>query len=775
MSDADAPEVPHEQEASTSPALNNIPQTDPVAFRFLSDAGVDHTVRQNLSFTPQLGAQSDPPGIIPIAELTDSNVEATTLLTEELDSSGTNVQPYGMYHGLLPTRATALGSGIMLSQGARLQLMIHQNPTSDPVTNNVSSSENNIATRGHQPLQSGNASDVDNVSTPNNQMYQTSDDVSTADSSLNANHQQPPDIPPSNPSDQQQQEYNRRREEQRQLLLAAAQRRAAMTAASMQHSSDSTQPLGDAESQPSATPTLSLSGATREDPPPSSVGTPIFATLQERDLQQSNISNLMLPSIVTQPMPSPLMQQTVGLRSNRGTESITIEQNLQGEQRQQGIPSSSENTTNTTNNVESGRNSERMSIREGISILHNIAGRSPQVLMSQQRGTPHRTIRIPPGARQFTVPVGIGTHIHIQGSIANNPVQDMTNNPNTIPRVPLTPLEAQAIPYVRPNDVTENMEGGGSDAEDDQYDKYRCTICYEFLANPSSCGKCSSRFCYACLVRVATTNNSTTVAAVPPNLNQVSKCPGCRTLLMVEGIVRDTALQEELRAANLQVLCGYPGCGQRLPAASVKEHELTCEYTPLRCKNSTLGCTWNGVRKNLAHHLSHHCPLERVAGLVEQFRQNRADHQSAILALQRGQSMSSQLTQVNSDLVRRLLPSPTNIFDLVNLAYTASCTTPYFLYSSDVWRSFLGPPGAAESRAMLSNLLYLLPTIFNVCRVRAGNLMSSGFSSMNLTSLSFRPQLEDTDYCSHWAQIKIFKLGRLVWSWEPYQLLLSSF
>ena len=61
------PEVPpHEQETSTSLALNNNPQTDPVAFRFLSEARVEATLSQNLPSTTQLGAQSDPPGIIPI-------------------------------------------------------------------------------------------------------------------------------------------------------------------------------------------------------------------------------------------------------------------------------------------------------------------------------------------------------------------------------------------------------------------------------------------------------------------------------------------------------------------------------------------------------------------------------------------------------------------------------------------------------------------------------------------------------------------------------------
>jgi hypothetical protein len=229
--------------------------------------------------------------------------------------------------------------------------------------------------------------------------------------------------------------------------------------------------------------------------------------------------------------------------------------------------------------------------------------------------------------------------------------------------------------------------------------------------DPSSCGKCSSRFCHACLLRVATTRSS--------NNSTFSKCPACRAILSVEDIVRDDALREELKAANLQVLCSYRGCNQRLPSASMKEHEQSCGYMPMRCKNATMGCPWKGVRKDLAHHLSQHCALEQVAGFVDQYRQTRADHQAAIIALQRSQTMNTQLTEVNSGLMRRALPSPTNIFDVLNLVYTSSCTTSYFLFTSDIWRLFLVQQGAQESRAMVCNVLYMLPTILNVSRVSA--------------------------------------------------------
>jgi hypothetical protein len=326
---------------------------------------------------------------------------------------------------------------------------------------------------------------------------------------------------------------------------------------------------------------------------------------------------------------------------------------------------------------------------EGVTIIR---GQNGEQHFVQQRGG-RTSIRIPPGARQIRIPAAAQQAAAVNGN--------QGNNPNVITRVPIPQLVAQAIP------TSSRDPAQPEDADDEALDKYRCNVCYEFFASPSSCGKCSSRFCHGCLLRVAnTTVNGAT-----------SKCPACRALLTADGIVLDTALSGEMKEANLQVLCSYRGCNQRLAAAAMKEHELSCEFTPMRCRNSTMGCPWHGHRKDLRHHLMAHCHVERVAGVVDQFRHTRADHESAIVQLQRSQTMSNQMVEVNAGLMRRALPSPTNIFDLINLIYTVSCTTAYFLYTADIWRLFLVQQGAQESRAAVANLLYMAPTVFNVCRV----------------------------------------------------------
>jgi hypothetical protein len=394
----------------------------------------------------------------------------------------------------------------------------------------------------------------------------------------------------------------------------------------------------------------------------------------------------------------------------------------------------------------------------GLTIIRNSDG-GQQVLMPQQVGAVHRTVRVPPGARHITIPVGAGNHIRIQGA-GTQP--HANNNPNVIPRVAIPRLMAQAILNSSRGVADEK------DDEDDQHDKYRCTICYEFFADPSSCGKCASRFCHACLARVANTRSSSNPTS--------SKCPACRTVLTADDIVRDDALREELKAANLQVLCSFRGCNQRLAAATMKEHEQSCEFTPMRCKNATMGCSWKGVRKGLDHHLSSHCHVERVGGFVDQFRHSRADHQAAMISLQRNQTMSNQLSEINAGLMRRALPSPSNIFDLINLTYTASCTPAYFFFTADIWRMFLVQQGAQESRAAVCNLLYLLPTIFNVCRVSSFEVMlfNAFFSSVahnGSNGCCFRLLLAATGYCSRSIWSKTSKCLRITWNLVCFPLL----
>lgn len=378
--------------------------------------------------------------------------------------------------------------------------------------------------------------------------------------------------------------------------------------------------------------------------------------------------------------------------SNESTDSVRTE-----DDNQEQLPSNENGVPELTIRNIDGNTFVQTVHGRNVTIANNGQARQQQRVNPQITQPPQgpRIIRlppgsIPPGTRQIRIPPEIG-NVRIAG--VTSPMHGQ--NPNSVPRVNIPKLVPQPIP---------NKTRPTTSKEDDELEeKYHCPICCDFLNLPSSCGNCSSRFCNQCLRRVADSPLKS------------SKCPACRSPLSAESIVQDEELIREMEQADIHVTC--PDCGKRLKAALAKEHETSCEYTMMRCKNASVGCSWRGIRKNLNHHLAAHCHVERIAGLVDQFRHTKADQESAIIALQQRQFMTNQMVDLNTSWTRKSLPSPGNIFDLLNLTYTASCTPAHFLITADRWSPFLANNGAQESRAALCNILYMLPTIFNLCRV----------------------------------------------------------
>lgn len=456
----------------------------------------------------------------------------------------------------------------------------------------------------------------------------------------------------------------------------------------------------------------------------------LHQTLQQRNQPQAQQQQNQQPQNQQAQNQQPQNQQQQPINITRQGRTIQIRFSEHLPQRQQNGAASPQ--ANPNNNGAASLSAAVANARAAVSAASpNAAQQQPNAAQHLQRvqtvngtpqnitiirdanGQPHAVqrgnrIRLPPGARQIIVPPGAtGGNIVVQGT-HTGPAVNSNNNPNTVSRVPIPRLAAQPIPATHAS----LRDGGGDDDDDDpnkEHEKYLCTICYEFLNDPSSCGNCASRFCHACLMRVAATRSTSNP--------RTAKCPACRADLSVDSIVKDEALKNELASANITLTCSFKGCNQKLASAAMKEHEQSCPFTPMRCKNATMGCPWQGNRQHLEHHLKAHCPVERIGGVVHQFRQARADHQAAIISLQQRQTMSNQMSEVNAGLMRRALPSPTNLWDILNLIYTATCTTAYFLYTADIWRLFLVQQGAREARGLVSNLVYMLPTTINVFRV----------------------------------------------------------
>ena len=65
-------------------------------------------------------------------------------------------------------------------------------------------------------------------------------------------------------------------------------------------------------------------------------------------------------------------------------------------------------------------------------------------------------------------------------------------------QVRVDPLENQPVPLPIDSNVAETA----TTEEEEDYQRFTCEICYEFLNEPVGCGSCSSRFCRSCLQRV---------------------------------------------------------------------------------------------------------------------------------------------------------------------------------------------------------------------------------------------------------------------------------
>ena len=264
----------------------------------------------------------------------------------------------------------------------------------------------------------------------------------------------------------------------------------------------------------------------------------------------------------------------------------------------------------------------------------------------------------------------------------------------TIPRVSLPPLEPQLLPFER---------SATDDDTSEEQQRFKCTICYEFMQDPSTCGECSSRFCYRCICQAVTGR--------PVGQN---KCPTCRFELTSGAIQRDAALFKEIQHAP-RISCANEGCDAVLQLTEVQAHETRCGFVRLRCRYAPFGCAWTGLRHNLPLH-EDVCDVARVSHLVEHFRQSRADHQHIIGHLQQRLSGTTAMVEVHSRLLGRFHPHPTNIIDLLDIVYIATCTPAVLLFTKDVWRMFLA---GDQGRAAVSNFLYLLPTFVLIARCSA--------------------------------------------------------
>ena len=396
--------------------------------------------------------------------------------------------------------------------------------------------------------------------------------------------------------------------------------------------------------------------------------------------------------------------------------------------------------------------------------------RSVTIPLRMGNGQP---IRVGPGSSlRFNIPVPPATAMafarHQQQQINMNGTANGNRNinPPINPQhrhVHLARLQPQLLPEAQQewNDLESSINGNGNDATaaatsttddnatdadkkegsdaDDKYNAFKCAVCYEIMDEPVGCGKCSARFCFSCLQRVAELSNlqhrqqqhvqqhrqqqqqqqpqqqqqqqqqqqAGNDSAINNNSPPLPRCPVCRSeMASPESLLRDTELKKRMDLA-LPIPCRFKGCPDRLKLTQIAAHEATaCLHIKLQCRYQPFGCAWKGKRGDLSRHEENDCQLAKVSGLVDRLRQTQAEcfHRMAHL----NQNMNMHTSVIEMQRLREANQmSTSNYIQVCHYVHLLMCCTPRLLVTKDIWAPFYNN---AKGRAAVSNFFTMLPT-----------------------------------------------------------------
>jgi len=280
-------------------------------------------------------------------------------------------------------------------------------------------------------------------------------------------------------------------------------------------------------------------------------------------------------------------------------------------------------------------------------------------------------------------------HQHLVHQHRNGPVQVR------MVQVQVEPLTPQPVPPSSLNTTNEQEEDSPG------FERFKCEICYEYLNKPVGCGRCSSRFCRACLQRVYESDQQR---------QHSPRCPVCRC--EYDQMAPDEGIYGVTNNSCLPTLpCQYAsvGCPERkIPLPEIANHEAVCEHVQMRCRYAQYGCAWTGKRGLIASHEEFGCKVAPTGPFIEQFRQMKADHNMRW-------EMITQQIAANSRFVHMLRStyardnqrkSLTDVFRLAQYCYTLTCLTPHFFMTKDLWVSYWRNN---ESRAVVINFCSYIP------------------------------------------------------------------
>ncbi len=289
---------------------------------------------------------------------------------------------------------------------------------------------------------------------------------------------------------------------------------------------------------------------------------------------------------------------------------------------------------------------------------------------SQSQSRPQNTSYRYPGRLRF--------HSHMVPLLSQNVLNQSS--------VSLPPLEEQPAPP-RPN-----QERTLSKDEERFEKELECGICYEVIDKPSHCGSCSARYCESCLTRA---------------IEESKSCPSCRLWIPSPAeIKRDDKFFQNLSEPNRCRPCPHVNCMEKVKPSNIQSHDATCPFKPMTCKYHSFGCTWSGPRRDLPGHYKHGCTLNKVAPLINEFREMKSNQKKMIetIGLHLVQERQASMNVANQLLA--LHSKQWNLFDTFRCLYECTCQSRRFLITANVWRNFWV---SKEVKARMNNFVCLVP------------------------------------------------------------------
>ena len=132
--------------------------------------------------------------------------------------------------------------------------------------------------------------------------------------------------------------------------------------------------------------------------------------------------------------------------------------------------------------------------------------------------------------------------------------------------------------------------------EKDVDENFHCSICYNVLKEPRTCGNNDHVFCLACITQHLMVNSQT--------------CPECNEHLSVDTLRRPRVLNNYL--SKLKINCDYAsrGCPEFTCVEDLTTHVANCGFAPVLCSNENCGMEINKQERD--HHETMVCEYRKV-------------------------------------------------------------------------------------------------------------------------------------------------------------------